>query len=85
MQHILLMISSEAPGDETTVEPARTPIGKPGSPKLQVRDRDKVTEPYRPGWLAGRGPALWRRGQRMGVTVTVKSPTIPRLFVFAVA
>jgi len=32
MWHRLLMISSEAPGGETAVEPARTPIRKPASP-----------------------------------------------------
>lgn len=32
MQHMLLMISSEAPVDKTAVEPARTPIRKLGSP-----------------------------------------------------
>ena len=32
MQHMLLMISSEAPGDETAVEPARTPTDlEPGA------------------------------------------------------
>jgi hypothetical protein len=36
MQHMLLMISSEAPVDETAVEPARTPIRKLASPNRMI-------------------------------------------------
>jgi hypothetical protein len=36
MQHMLVMISSEAPGDETAVESAGTPIRKPGSPNWMI-------------------------------------------------
>jgi hypothetical protein len=32
MQHMLMMISSQAPAGETAVEPARTPIRKLSSP-----------------------------------------------------
>lgn len=36
MQHLLLMISSQAPAGETALEPARTPIRKPGSPNWMI-------------------------------------------------
>lgn len=36
MQHMLLMISSEAPAGKTAVEPARTPIRKLGSPNWMI-------------------------------------------------
>jgi hypothetical protein len=36
MQHMLLMISSQAPAGETAAEPARTPIRKPGSPNWMM-------------------------------------------------
>lgn len=36
MQHMLLMISSQAPAGETALEPARTPIRKPGSPNWMM-------------------------------------------------
>jgi hypothetical protein len=39
MQHTLLMISSEAPVEETAVEPARTPIRKLGASACPCRCR----------------------------------------------
>ena len=36
MQHMLLMISSQAQAGETALEPARTPIRKPGSPNWMI-------------------------------------------------
>jgi hypothetical protein len=42
MQHTLLMISSEAPVDETAVEPARTPIRKLGASACPCRYRKLV-------------------------------------------
>ena len=50
MQHMLLMISSEAPGDETAVEPARLdqPSGPPGPIGAFVRFQRPVAGGDRP-------------------------------------
>ena len=48
MQRMLLMISSETPGGETAVEPARAPIQKPASHPPMIISGPDSPAPSRP-------------------------------------